>query len=99
MANVDGQWDCVTKTPMGEQKSVLTVETSGDTFTGSNLGPAGPMDVLDGKIDGNTLTWKMKLKMPPMTMEASAVVDGDTLTGSAKAGVFGTMQMTGTRKA
>ena len=23
MANVDGEWDCVTRTPMGDQKAVL----------------------------------------------------------------------------
>ncbi|WP_380878792.1 hypothetical protein ACFB49_18660 [Sphingomonas sp. DBB INV C78] len=99
MANADGVWDCVTKTPMGDQKSVFTIVTNGSTFTGSNDGPAGAMEVLDGAVDGDTLTWKMKMKMPPLTMEATATVDGDTLNGSAKVGPFGTMQMTGTRRA
>jgi len=99
MANADGVWDCVTKTPMGDQKSVFTVVTNGGAFTGTNDGPGGSMDVLDGQVDGDTLTWKMKMKMPPMTMEATATVEGDALTGSAKVGPFGTMQMSGTRRA
>jgi len=100
MANVDGQWDCVTKTPMGEQKSVFTVVSSGDTFTGSNAGPMGTLDVIDGKVDGNMLTWKMELKVPmAMMMDATATVDGDTLTGEVKLGAFGVAPMSGTRKA
>ncbi|AGH50269.1 MULTISPECIES: hypothetical protein [Sphingomonadales] len=99
MANADGQWDCVTKTPMGEQKSVFTIVTNGDTFTGSNDGPTGKVDVIDGKIENGVLTWKMKLKMPPMTMDATATVDGDTLNGSVKVGPLGTMTMIGQRRA
>lgn len=100
MSNVAGAYDCVTKTPMGDQKSVFTVNADGDSFSGSNVGPMGGMEVYDGKISGNTLTWKMDMKVPmPMTLEAEATVDGDTLTGAVKAGAFGSMAMTGTRQA
>ncbi|SNS92460.1 hypothetical protein SAMN06295912_12427 [Sphingomonas laterariae] len=100
MANVDGQWDCVTKTPMGEQKSVFTVVSNGDSFTGSNAGPMGTLDVIDGKVDGDTLSWKMELKVPmAMVMDATATVDGDTLKGEVKLGAFGVAPMSGTRKA
>lgn len=100
MANVDGQWDCVTKTPMGEQKSVFTVVSNGDSFTGSNAGPMGTLDVIDGKVDGDRLSWKMELKVPmAMVMDATATVDGDTLKGEVKLGAFGVAPMSGTRKA
>ncbi len=100
MSNVAGTYDCVTKTPMGDQKSVLTLEVNGDTFTGKNAGAMGSMDLYDGKIDGNTLTWKMDMKVPmPMTLDGKATIDGDTLTGSVNAGAFGQMAMTGTRQA
>ena len=38
MANVDGSWNTVTKSPMGDQQAVLTVASSGDSFTGSFVG-------------------------------------------------------------
>jgi hypothetical protein len=98
--SVAGQYDCVTKSPMGDQKSVLTVTVDGDSWTGSNAGQMGALDITDGKIDGNTLTWTMDMKVPmPMKLEGTATVDGDTITGQVKAGAFGTMAMTGTRKA
>ena len=100
MSGVDGNYDCVTKSPMGDQKSVFTVKSDGDSFTGQNAGAMGSLDVENGKVDGNKLTWTMAMKVPmPMTLEAEAVIDGDTLTGTIKAGAFGSMAMTGTRQA
>jgi len=99
MSQVDGSYDCVTKSPMGDQKSVFTVSSDGATFTGQNAGAMGSLDVENGKVDGNKLSWTMNMKVPmPMTLEAEAVIDGDTLTGTIKAGAFGSMAMTGTRQ-
>lgn len=98
--SVAGQYDCVTKSPMGDQKSVLTVNVDGDTWTGSNAGQMGTLEINDGKVDGNTLTWTMDMKVPmPMKLEGTATVDGDNIIGQIKAGAFGTMAMNGTRKA
>ena len=98
--SVAGTYECITKTPMGDQKSDVTINVDGDTFTGSNVGAMGSMDLEDGKVDGNTLTWSMKMTVPmPMTLEGTATIDGDVLTGSVKAGAFGTFPMSGTRKA
>ena len=98
--SVAGSYDCVVKSPMGDQKSVLSVNVDGDTWSGVNAGAQGSLDVYDGMVDGDTLTWKMDMKVPmPMTLEGTATVDGDTITGSVKAGMFGSMPMTGTRVA
>lgn len=99
MSKVDGAYDCTTKTPMGEQTSVFTVISDGDRFHGTNAGPLGSLDVKDGKVDGNLLTWNMEMTIPmPMTLECEATVEGDTLTGTIQAGAFGAMAMTGTRR-
>ena len=100
MSQVDGSYDCVTKSPMGDQKSVFTVASNGDSFTGQNAGAMGSLDVENGKVDGNKLSWTMNMKVPmPMTLECEATIDGDALTGTIKAGAFGSMAMTGTRQA
>jgi len=100
MADVGGKWDCLVKSPLGEQKSVLTVNVGADgtTWTGDNSGAMGSLTCDNGKVDGNTLTWTMDMKVPmPMTLECDATIDGDSLTGGVKAGMFGTSPMTGTR--
>ena len=69
-------------------------------MTPADAGAMGSLDVENGKVDGNKLTWTMNMKVPmPMTLEAEATIDGDTLTGTIKAGAFGSMAMTGTRQA
>ncbi len=97
---MDGNYDCVTKSPMGDQKSVFSIKIDGDKFTGQNAGMMGALDVEDGKVDGNVLTWKMQMKVPmPMTLTGKAIIDGDMLTGSIDAGAFGSMGMSGKSQA
>ena len=100
MADVDGSWDCVVKSPMGDQKTTMTVKSDGSSFTGTVSGAMGSVDIADGKVDGNSLSWKQSITVPmPMTLDCSATVDGDTLTGQVGAGAFGSFPMTGTRTA
>src|SRR3546814_15968035 len=90
MAEVDGTWDCVTKSPLGDQKSTLTVKSDGTTFTGSNTGSLGSADITDGTVDGNKLAWKMNMTVPmPMTLDCEATIDVDALAGTVGAVAFG----------
>ena len=99
--SVAGTYDIVTKTPMGDQKGKFVVNVAGDSFTGSvSSDMMGPMDITDGKVEGNRLVWKMDMKVPmPMTLDCEATVDGDAISGSVKAGAFGSMALSGTRAA
>jgi hypothetical protein len=97
--SVAGTYDVTIKTPMGDQSGTLTVNPSGDGFTGSvNSAMMGSMDITGGKVAGNTISWTMDMKVPmPMTLEGEATVDGDAIAGSIKAGAFGAMALSGTR--
>ncbi|MEO0464176.1 MAG: hypothetical protein AAF127_13680 [Pseudomonadota bacterium] len=97
--SVAGSYKTVVKSPMGDQSGTFTVVPEGDTFTGTMAGGMGQMDVENGKIDGNTLTWEMNMTVPmPMKLECEATVDGDQLTGNVNAGAFGAMPLTGERE-
>jgi len=49
-------------------------------------------------VDGNNVSWKMAITTPmPMTLEFTGVVDGDNISGSVKAGSFGSFPFSGTR--
>lgn len=98
MADIDGSWDTVTKSPMGDQKATLTIQSSGDTFTGTYAGAMGTTEIKDGKIDGDMLTWSLDITVPmPMTLTGEATVTGDALDGKVTAGAFGSFPMSGTR--
>jgi hypothetical protein len=98
VANVEGTRNLVIKSPMGDQAVTLTVLSSGSTFTGTCTGAMGTTAVQDGKVDGSTLTWKMNITVPmPMTVDCEATVSGDTMSGTATAGAFGSFPLIGTR--
>lgn len=98
MSGIDGSWDCVTKSPVGEQRSVLHIKSDGDSFTGTSESSMGTMDLLDGVIRGDTISWKMQLTQPmKMTLEGNAKIDGEAMSGTVKAGMFGSSPLTGTR--
>jgi len=98
MANVDGSWNTMTKTPMGDQQAVLSVSSNGGSFTGGFVGAMGSVDVKDGKVDGDTLSWVMDITVPmPLTLTCQATVDGDSIAGTVTAGAFGSFPLTGTR--
>ena len=100
MPNVDGAYDCVAKTPLGDQKGVFTVISNGGSFNGTFAGTMGSLDVTEGQVDGDKLTWKMNMTMPmPMTMDCEAVVDGDAISGTMQLGAFGAAGFSGTRRA
>jgi len=98
MAAVDGTYETVVKSPLGDQKSTLVVNSNGNSWTGTNSGAMGSVDITDGTVDGNTIKWTMQMTVPmPMTLTCEATVDGDAITGSIGAGAFGSFPMSGTR--
>ena len=58
MSNVDGVWNTVTNTPMGPQSATVTLATDGNRLTGNMSGPQGTIDIEDGSVDGDSLSWK-----------------------------------------
>jgi hypothetical protein len=95
--SVDGAWKTSVNTPMGVQEGRLDITASGDSFTGTMSGGAGEQ-AISGKVDGDTLTWSAQITSPfPMTLEFTVTVDGDAMSGSVKAGAFGSSPLTGAR--
>ncbi len=97
MANVDGSWDCVVKSPLGDQKMTLVVNSEGATWSGTVSGAMGSSD-LSGEASGDTISWKQQMTVPmPMTLDCKATATGDTMTGTVGAGAFGSFPLSGTR--
>jgi len=97
---VDGKWEIVINSPMGAQKATLDLATSGGTLTGTQQAAQGSGPLENGKVDGNTVSWSAKISSPmPLTLDFTGTVDGDKLSGSVKAGAFGSFPFTGSRVA
>ncbi len=96
--SADGTWNVAMNTPMGTQNGVLTLAVDGDSLSGNMSGPQGKIELTDGKVEGDSYSWNAAMTTPmPMTLEFSAKVEGDNISGDVKLGAFGTSTFTGTR--
>lgn len=94
---VDGKWNLVIKTPMGEQTGVLTLKQDGDALSGEMAAPAGTAAVENGRVEGDSLKWDAKVTSPmPLTLSFDGKIEGDNLNGSVQLGAFGNSTFTGT---
>ncbi len=97
--SADGTWKLTMQTPIGERKSTLALQSSGGALSGKMTAEEGnATDIYDGKISGNSASWKADIKNPmPLTLAFTGTVDGDKLSGTVSAGAIGSWPFTGTR--
>jgi ATP sulfurylase len=99
MSDLNGSYDLVATTPMGEQKMTITVEVNGGTFSGASSGSMGASDI-SGTVDGNKLMWKQGITVPmPLTLDCEATVEGNEINGKVDTGAFGSFPIKGTKSA
>ena len=95
---VDGSYKCTINSPMGSRDVTLNLTADGDSLSGSMEGQDGTQEFSGGSISGNDASWKVDMTRPmPMTLECSATVDGDSISGTVKLGAFGEASFSGTR--
>ena len=98
MTNIDGIWNIRIQEPTGEKKGTLTLSASANSFTGNLSDNGQTLEVKDGRIEGDTLTWSMKLIKPiPLTLKVLAKVEGSSMSGTVTAGMLGSFPLKGTR--
>jgi hypothetical protein len=97
--SADGTWKLSMQTPIGERKSTLALTSAGGALTGKLTGEEGnSTDILDGKADGDKVSFKAAIKSPmPLTLEFTASVNGDKISGSVNASGVGSWPFSGTR--
>jgi len=90
-----------TDVPVGETLTLPVVMTvDGDKVQGTCHANGQVIDpaIFDGTVDGPMVSFKVKSRKPvPLTMNLTMTANGDTMTGKAKPGMFGTFPVTGKR--
>jgi len=99
--SVEGTWDLAIATPVGRIKAVVELRREGGQLAGTARGAGHEVPLTDITLDhgGSRLTWKQAITKPMRLNLAFAVtVDGDTLTGTSKAGRLPASKVTGQRR-
>jgi aerobic carbon-monoxide dehydrogenase large subunit len=95
--SIDGDWKMVLATPMGPQEMTGRFETNGDSLQGYLRSPEGRQS-FTGTVAGNRLKFDLKVEKPmKITLKYDIEVEGDTLSGRVKMGIFGSAKLTGER--
>ena len=96
--SADGTWKITVQTPMGSQSSTVELATDGATLTGTQTGNGESGPIYDGSADGDTATWKVDITRPlSLTVTFNATVSGDSISGTAEAGMFPPSPFSGSR--
>ena len=94
---VEGKWNIILKTPMGDKAGVLELKTEGTALSGSLSDAEHYAAITEGKVDGNKLSWSAKITQPMrMNIKFTATVEADRISGAAKH-LLGKATFTGTR--
>ncbi len=95
---VDGNWNLVMTTPMGERNATLNLKSAGGSLTGTQGADGNSTEIFDGTVNGDDVAWKVSITNPmPLTLHFSGKVSGDSMTGEASIGPMGSFPFTGSR--
>jgi hypothetical protein len=85
--SIEGVWDLTIATPVGRIKPVVELRRDGEEFTGIAHGTGEEVPLRDVVVDGDRITWKQAVTKPlRLNLTFTVTVEGDTLTGTSKAG-------------
>ncbi|GHJ43572.1 hypothetical protein Cs7R123_09140 [Catellatospora sp. TT07R-123] len=97
---VEGSWELSIQTPLGRQHAVLTLTRQGPHLSGviRDVRHGEQVDLTGLRQDGARLTWAQSITKPMrLNLAFDVTVDGDTMTGQAKAGRLPSSAVTGRR--
>ena len=95
---VDGNWNLVMTTPMGERNATVSLKSAGSTLTGTQGADGNSTEIFDGTVEGDDVAWKVSITNPmPLTLEFIGTVSGDSMSGEMGIGPMGSFPFTGTR--
>lgn len=97
MTTFAGAWNVTLDTPIGKMAVLFEITESDGVVTGVARSDAETVDFDDAIAVGDRLTWSQAVTTPMrLTLKFDVVVDGDTMTGTSKAGVLSS-KVNGTR--
>ena len=93
-----GRWNVVVATPFGDQDLSIDLVVDGTDVSGVSRHSSGTFPFEGGTLTGDTVTFDVSLTAPVTAdLTITMTFDGDTVTGTAKAGLMPGFTITGQR--
>jgi hypothetical protein len=95
--SIVGTWDTTISSPVGDQS--VTFEFS-DESTGIARHAMGSIPLQNVRSSGDVASFQATITSPmKLTLNCSVTIDADQMTGTARAGLFGSFAIVGRRQA
>jgi len=96
--SLNGTWDISISSPIGAQTAVLELTEHNGVIAGVVKNDAETLPLSNPVLQGTRLTWQSTMTKPfRLNLTFDVSFEGDTLSGTSKAGIFPTSKVTGTR--
>jgi hypothetical protein len=93
-----GIWQLAIATPLGTLAVVLELREQEGQLVGTARSDAETVPLVHPVLEGNRLTWTQSVTRPMrLNLKFDVLIQGDTLSGTSKAGVLPASKVTGTR--
>jgi hypothetical protein len=98
MTDFAGSWNATLVTPIGTMLVVFDISEESGVLGGVARSDAETVDMLDAVAEGSRLTWTQNVTTPMrLTLKFDVSVEGDTMAGTYKAGIFPSSKVNATR--
>lgn len=98
--SLTGIWNISISTPLGAQAATLELTENDGVVAGVVKNEAETLSLINPVLQGTRLTWQSSMTRPlRLNLTFDLTFDGDTLTGTSKAGILPASRVTGTRVA
>lgn len=99
-ADVTGDWEITITTQRGERIRSMHIDQEGEKITVTMEGMRGGEMKGEGTVKGNEIEWTvtMETQRGEFSISYSGKIEGDTMSGEAQMGDFGTMEWTAKKK-
>lgn len=97
-ADFNGKWTAAVNGPRGSQNLTFNLHVDGAVVTGTVTTPRGDMDITDGKVDGETITFSQVVRgNKEVKLVYTGKFDGETIKFSRQRGKRPPVEFTATR--
>jgi hypothetical protein len=96
--SITGIWNMSIATPLGTQLVTVELVEHNGGVSGVAKGTSETTPLIDPVLQGNRLIWKQSITKPMrLNLIFEVTIEGDTMTGTSKAGLLPTFNVVGTR--
>jgi len=100
-ADVSGKWEFTMQTPRGgDRTSEMSIEQDGEKIKVTMEGFQGDEMTGEGTVKEDKIEWTVNMSTPrgEFSISYSGTIEGDTMSGTAGMGDFGSMEWTAKKK-